>query len=352
MSTGFARDQVGGEGAVEPRDRVRRQCRKGAAEVDQPVDREHADAAAVGQDGETLARKGFLPPERFRRGEELVEVEHAQEPGTPKGGLIDGVRAGERAGVRRRRPRALRVPARLDHDDRLRARRGARRRHELAGVGDRLDVEQDRPGAAVGGEIVEAVAEIDVDHVAERHQPREADPAPRRPFEKPRLDRAGLGDQREIAGRRVPGREAGVELCRRRHHAEAVRADEAQAVLARLDPRRLGKRAGAVAEPCGHDHGARDAPSAGARNDPRDGRCRRHDHDQIRDRRQILDPGDAWLAVDVAVFRVDEQDRPGKSRLAQVTQHGVPERPLPWARADERNRAWVEDLVEAVGRHA
>ena len=170
MSTGFAARPGRREGAVEPRDRVRRQCRKGAAEVDQPVDREHADAAAVGQDGETLARKGLLPPERFGRGEELVEVEHAQEPGAPKGGLIDGVRAGERAGVRRRRPRALRVPARLDHDDRLRARRGARRRHELAGVGDRLDVEQDRPGAAVGGEIVEAVAEIDVDHVAERDQ--------------------------------------------------------------------------------------------------------------------------------------------------------------------------------------
>ena len=199
MSTGFARDQVGGSSAIELRDRLRRKRRERAAEIDQPVDREDADAAAVGQDREALARERLLPPERFGGGEELVEVEHAQEPGAAKGGLIDGVGAGERAGVRRRGPRALRVPARLDHDDRLRARRGAGRRHELAGVGDRLDVEQDRPGAAVGGEIVEAVAEIDVDHVAERHEPREADPAPRRPFEKPRRDGAGLRDQREIA---------------------------------------------------------------------------------------------------------------------------------------------------------
>ena len=55
----------------------------------------------------------------------------------------------------------------------------------LRASADRFDVEQDRAGAAVGGEIVEAVAEIDVDHVAERHEPREADPALRRPFEKP-----------------------------------------------------------------------------------------------------------------------------------------------------------------------
>ena len=115
-------------------------------------------------------------------------------------------------------------------------------------------------------------------------------------------------------------------------------------MLARLDPRRLGKRAGAVAEPCGHDHGARDAPSPGTRKDPGDGRGRRHDDDQIRRPRQILDPGDAWLAVDLAVFRVDEQDRPRKARLAQIPQHRVPERALALACTNECDRARFEDL--------
>ena len=143
MSTGFARDQVGGS-ARSSREGLLRQRREGAAEVDQAVDREHADAAAVGQDGEALARKGLLPTERLGGGEELVEVEDAQEPGAAKGGVVDRIRAGERAGMRRCGARALRVPAGLDDDHRFGARRGARRRHELAGVVDRLDVEQDR----------------------------------------------------------------------------------------------------------------------------------------------------------------------------------------------------------------
>ena len=135
MSTGFARDQVGGSSAIELRHRLGRNRGERAAEIDQPIDREHADPAAVRQDREALAREGLLPAERLGRGEELVEVEHAQQPGAAKGGLVDRVGAGERAGMGCRGPRALRVPARLDHDDRLRARGGARRRHELAGVG-------------------------------------------------------------------------------------------------------------------------------------------------------------------------------------------------------------------------
>ena len=57
------------------------------------------------------------------------------------------------------------------------------------------------------------------------------------------------------------------------------------------------------------------------------------------------------IAVDLAVFRVDELDRPGKPRLAQVPQHRSPERALARACADERDRARLEDLFEAVGAH-
>ena len=217
--------------------------------------------------------------------------------------------------MRCRGPRALSVPARLDHDDGLRARGGAGRRHELAGVGDRLDVEQDRTGGAVSGEIVEAVTEIDIDHVAERHESREADPAPRRPLEKPCLDGAGLRDQCEIARHRVPRRKAGVELRPRRDDAKAVRSDEAQAVLARLQPYLFGERAGAMPEPGGDDERCGDSLATSACDNPGDCRRRRRDDNQIRDLRQILNPRHARLAVNLAVFRVNEQNRPGKPCL-------------------------------------
>jgi len=124
-----------------------------------------------------------------------------------------------------------------------------------------------------------------------------------------------LRDQREIAGDGIPRREAGVELRRRRHDAKAVRSDKAKPVLARLDPRRLSERRLPVAEPGGDDHGGAGALSAGAGDDPGHGRGRRGDDDEIRNRRQILDPRGARLAVDLAVFRVDEQDRTRESRL-------------------------------------
>jgi len=52
-------------------------------------------------------------------------------------------------------------------DHRLVARRGSRRRHELAGAGDGLDVQQDRARARVAPEVIEQIAEVDIRGVTE-----------------------------------------------------------------------------------------------------------------------------------------------------------------------------------------
>ena len=51
--------------------------------------------------------------ERLRGGEQLVEIEHAQETGAAERGVIDRIRAGERAGMRHRRFGALRHGVRI-----------------------------------------------------------------------------------------------------------------------------------------------------------------------------------------------------------------------------------------------
>ena len=66
---------------------------------------------------------------------------------------------------------------RLDDQNRLIARRGTAGRHELAAVGDRFDVEQDRPRLGIAGQIVDDVPEIDVELVAQRKEVRKADPS-------------------------------------------------------------------------------------------------------------------------------------------------------------------------------
>ena len=107
-----------------------------------------------------------------------------------------------------------------------------------------------------------------------------------------------------------------LSFAARRNDAKAVRSDEAQAVLARLEPCLFGERAGAMAEPGGDDDGAAATPlrpalamipgtvAGGVVTIIRSGTCVRS---SIR--------GHARLAVDLAVFRVNEQNRPGKPRL-------------------------------------
>src|SRR5258708_7281411 len=70
--------------------------------------------------------------------------------------------------------------------------RCARRRHELARVGTRLNVEQDRAGLAVEREIIEQVADIHVELIADRDHGGKADPALGAPFHQSGRDGAGL----------------------------------------------------------------------------------------------------------------------------------------------------------------
>ena len=142
-------------------------------------------------------------------------------------GIIDRVRTGQRAGVGRSRFRALRHAAGFDDHDRLDPGGGARRRHELAGVLDRFDIEQDRACLAVQREIIEQIGDIDVELVADRNDPGKADRALRRPIHHACGNGAGLRDQRQISRAGHVRGEAGIETGTGHHDAETIRARSA-----------------------------------------------------------------------------------------------------------------------------
>ncbi len=334
---------------IEAFHRGGRELGERAAEIGKPVDREHADAAAIGQDRQTPARKRPHHPERLGRGEQLVEIEHAQQPGAPERRVVDGVRTGERAGMGLRRLGALRMAARLDHHHRLDPRGGARRRHEFARVADRLDVEQNCARSAVEREEVEQVAEIDVDLVAERDDRRKADLARRRPFDQARRDGARLRDQRDIAGRRRVRGEARIELGARRQHAEAIGTDEPQAGGARRLLGGFGQRPRTMAQPRGDDDGGGRASCAGLGDDAGHRLRRRGDHDDVGRDRQRLDGLDRFHALDLVVVRIDEMDRAFEAGAAQVGEHGPARGRQARTRADDRHRFRREKLVEPIG---
>ena len=95
---------------------------------------------------------------------------------------------------------------------------------------DVVDAQQDRAGLGIHREVIEHVPDIDVRHVPQRRQQREANPARRRPIEHHRHQRAGLTDKGEIAVFHPGVRVACVQAARGHHDAEARRSNDAQAV--------------------------------------------------------------------------------------------------------------------------
>ena len=169
------------------------------AEFDQPVDREHADAAAIGQDRQPLARRRFDAAQRLGAVEQFAQIRDPQDAGAPECGVIDRVRAGQRAGMGRGGLCALRHAAGFDDDDRLDPCGRARRRHEFARVLDRFDIEQDRVRLVVQREVIEQIGDIDVELVADGNDSGKPHPALRRPIHHARGNGAGLGNQRQIS---------------------------------------------------------------------------------------------------------------------------------------------------------
>ncbi len=206
--------------------------------------------------------------ERFRGIEQFLQRVDADHSGALEHRVIDRVASHQRAGVGARGACPGGEPSSLHHDHRFHARCGACGGHELARTGHGLHVEQDRAGTGVVGEVVEHVAEIDIAHVAERHDVRKADVARLRPIDHRGHDGARLGHERQLPAARGQVREAGIERYRGRHQAEAVRTHDAQHVRARgVEHPGVGRRGFlAVAENrADHDRGARAARAELAR---------------------------------------------------------------------------------------
>ncbi len=355
---GIARDvdRVGARPDWRQRGVERLRCRwrqrgERAAKIRKPINRENTDAATVGENGEPIARKRPEAAERLSGREQLIEIEHAQQARPAERGIVDRVRSGERASMRACRLGALRVAAGLGDQHRLHARGRARRRHEFARVADRFDVKQDRARAAVDCEVVERVAEIDIDAVAERHDRGEADVSRGGPFDEAGYDCTRLRDQREVARSRRMCGETRVEPCVRRHHAEAIRPDEPEPARPRRPLAGRGQRALAVTEAGRDDDGRRGALVTGLRDNGRHfGGRRRDDHEigRLPQRRERWHGPDAF---ELRISRIDHHKRPLETRGLQIGDHGAARRCRTRAATDDRDRAWREQLVKAIGRH-
>ena len=223
--------------------------RRNAAKFGQPIDCQHADATAIGQDRQPLAGWRPDPAEGLGAVEQFAQIGDAKHARAAEGGVINRVGTGERSGMRRRRLRPLRHAAGLDDDHRLDPGRRPRRRHEFAGVLDGLDIEQDRLGLAIEREIIEQIRDIDVELIANRDHTGEAHAALLGPAHHPGDDRAGLRDQRQITRARHGGGKGGIQPGAGHHHADAVRPDDSHVMAARRVVDLCLERARTMAQP-------------------------------------------------------------------------------------------------------
>ena len=137
-------------------------------------------------------------------------------------------------------------------------------------------------------------------------------------------------------------------------HAQAVRAQEPQPVLAGLQPQlAFVARAGhpAFAEPGRYDHGCPDALAAAVPDDLRHGRRRREDHGEVGRLGQVEHAAVDRPAANLLVPQVDEVDRPGESAFDQVAAHDVAERSRGFAGPDEDDGRRLEEGGNALGGH-
>jgi hypothetical protein len=109
--------------------------------------------------------------------EKRLHVRHAQHSGSRERGIVNFVASGQGSRVGSRGAGALGVAPGLDHDHRLHPCRSPGGGHEFSGMGDGFDIEQDRFGAEIIGQVIEHVTEIDISHVADGYKMGKTDAA-------------------------------------------------------------------------------------------------------------------------------------------------------------------------------
>ena len=210
-------------------------------------------------------------------------------------------------------------------------------------------------GRLIEGEIVEEIAEIDIDHVADRNHMREAEAARRRPVDGGGHQRPGLADECKPAGQRREMSEACVDAFCRRNDPQAIRAENAHEVRfrgrERLSPKLGTLGAATLAEAGGEDDGGAGAAGAERGDDLRKGWRRRGDDRKIRDQGKLFDRTVVDGRSDRLLMRVDRQDRAGESCPEKVLRSHRADGARLIAGADQGDRFRFEESVEIARGH-
>ena len=214
-------------------DRFGRQPAELQADLADPVGRQHAGSAAVGDDRQPPADRTVAGREALGRRKQLDERAHAHRAGAAQRGIEHFIAADDGPAVGLRGFVARRPAAGLENDHGLGDGGRAQRAHERTRAGNALEVDDDALRAHIVREKVEHLRDVDVRAPPEGRDQGKAHGVGGRPVQHRRRQRSGLRDQRE--GPRLGQRpeRAGIELQLRTLEAQAVRAEQVDAFATR-----------------------------------------------------------------------------------------------------------------------
>ena len=198
------------------------------------VGRHDPRSAGVRENRDPVSRGDRLIGEQERGVEQILDRVGPDDAALMEEGVDRDVRPCQRAGMRRRGPRAALRAAALHRHDRLLPRDAAGDLRELPGIAERFEVEKDEIGPFIALPELDQVVPRDVGLVAHAHELRDAERESPRVVEDREAQGSALRRKRDPAGKRVHRRECRVQGDGgiRVEEAETVRAHEPHPVAA------------------------------------------------------------------------------------------------------------------------
>jgi hypothetical protein len=177
---------------------------------------------------------------------------------------------------------------------------------------------------------------------------RETNSSRDRPVDDASDECARLGEEGQLAGQGAGKSECRVEPDPRNGNAEAIWADDAQAIrLCRIEHRLLLFGG----EPSGDGHDGSRSLGAELSHDLRHRLGWRCDHGNLRRFWQCGDRVKAGLARDFLVVGIDQKHFVRETGVKHVLGQDIADRALLRRRADHRHRPWGKSMFEIANRH-
>ena len=284
------------------------QVRQLQAQFVDPVGRQHAGTAAVGDHGQPWPHRPVTRRQALGGREQLDERFHTYRAGAAQRRIEYHVAEHHRTGVGQRRLRGGGGVARLEHDHRLGIGRATQRRQEAARIGEPLHADHDAVGGRIGGEKIERLRQVHGRVGAERNDRRQPHGVLVGPVENGGGERARLRDQRQAAGTGQRAGHAGVQVQARALVAEAVGTEQVDLVALGDGDQRRGQR---WIDAGRQDQRRAALDAAGHLERKRQLVVRQRDHGQVGARLRQVGQGAGHADVEIA-------DRAGEAALFQL----------------------------------